>query len=213
MDSQSSIGLFDIGRVFLEGREWGDFPGLCKKTPARNHPLVWYGTTWDSRRAYLSFSTFVGTGLSWFYFVFVDDGSDWSTMDSVGLDLILHCWSAGTSCARVSGRGLLLHESPTSHQALRWTISFYHQQHLAWSSRASGSSRTVEWFGLPRSRLPCNALFMTLVSSVDLIDGEPSASLAWYAGTFSVGRGSRLSGRSLFGGDIRLGSLGLGKGP
>ena len=50
---------------------------------------------------------------------------------------------------------------------------------------------------------------MTLVSSVELIDGEPSASLAWYVGTFSVGCGSRLS--PLFGGDIRLGSLGLGK--
>ena len=56
---------------------------------------------------------------------------------------------------------------------------------------------------------------MTLVLSVDfrLIDGEPSASLAWYVSTFSVGRGSRIGRRSLFGGDIRLGSLGLGKGP
>ena len=44
-------------------------------------------------------------------------------------------------------------------------------------------------------------------------DAFPSASLARYVATFSVGRGSRLSRRSLFGGDIKLGSLGLGKGP
>ena len=49
---------------------------------------------------------------------------------------------------------------------------------------------------------------MTLVSSV--IDGEPSASLASYVDTFSVGRERH---GSLFGGDIRLGSLGHGKGP
>ena len=40
---------------------------------------------------------------------------------------------------------------------------------------------------------------MTLVPSVDLADrwGDafPSASLAWYAATFSVGRGSRISRR------------------
>ena len=61
----------------------------------------------------------------------VDGGSYWSTMVSDELDR--HCWSAGTSCARVSGRGLLLQDSPTSPQALRWTISiFYHQQHVFW---------------------------------------------------------------------------------
>ena len=120
--------------------------------------------------------------MSWFYFMFVDDGSYWSTMVSIGWDLILHCWTAGTSCARVSGRGLLLHESPTSHQALRWTISFYHQQHLAWSSRISWSSRRVWWFGLPRSRHPCTALFMTLVLSVDLAGrwGTHSPLLLWH---------------------------------
>ena len=37
----------------------------------------------------------------------MDDGSYWSTMVSGGLEWILHCWSAGTNCARVSGRGLL----------------------------------------------------------------------------------------------------------
>ena len=61
----------------------------------------------------------------------VDGGSYWSTMVSDELDR--HCGSAGTSCARVSGRGLLLQDSPTSPQALRWTISiFYHQQHVFW---------------------------------------------------------------------------------
>ena len=41
---------------------------------------MWYGTKWCHRRAYLFFfwpvafgSTFVGTGMSSFYFVLVDD--------------------------------------------------------------------------------------------------------------------------------------------
>ena len=54
--------------------------------PARNHPLVCYGTTWDSRRAYLSFSTFVGTGLSWLYFV-----CSW-TMEAIGRRWSLLGW-------------------------------------------------------------------------------------------------------------------------
>ena len=54
---------------------------------------------------------------------------------------------------------------------------------------------------------------MTLVSSVDffrLIDGEPSASLVC-GQLFLLGVAACLG--PLFGGDIRLGSLGLGKGP
>ena len=73
---------------FLGGWDSGDFPGLCKKTPARNHPLVWYGTTWDSRRAYLSFfcryrfelallRVFVGR-----WKLLVDDGLWWVGSDS-----------------------------------------------------------------------------------------------------------------------------------
>ena len=108
----------------LGGQVWGDFPGLCKFLHETT-PLGSYGTTWDARRAYLSFSTFVGTGLSGLTFVWTVEaiGRRWSL---VGLDLILHCWSAGTSCARVSGRGLLLRPlvRPTEPlQALRWTIS------------------------------------------------------------------------------------------
>ena len=61
---QSSIGLFDIGRVFFwKERGIGRF-SWALQDPARNHPPGdSYGTTWDACRAYLSFSTFVGTGL------------------------------------------------------------------------------------------------------------------------------------------------------
>ena len=82
----------------------GDFPELCKILHETT-PLMSYGTIWDSRRAYLSFllKGQVGCTSCWL----VDDERDWLTMVSGGLDLILHCWSAGTNCARVSGRGLL----------------------------------------------------------------------------------------------------------
>ena len=128
--------LFDIGRVFWEERYWEIFLGFarsCTKPPSL------YGTTWDSRRAYLSFPYFCRYRFE-LVLLRVDDGSYWSTMVSGGLDLILHCWSAGTNCARVSGRGLLRQERGAP---LRWTISIpYHQQHvfLAWSSRASWSA-------------------------------------------------------------------------
>ena len=51
---------------------------------------------------------------------------------------------------------------------------------------------------------------MTLVSSVDVIDGEPSSSLGW--GHFFC-RAAESADVAPLGGDIRLGSLGLGKGP
>ena len=127
--SSRSIGLVRAPLVFvryracfLGGQVWGDFPGLCKilheTTPlCRMEP---YGIPVVHT---CLLSTFVGTGLRWFYFVFlVDDGSYWSTMVSGGLDLILHCWSAGTSCARVSGRGLLRQER-VRRAPLGWTIS------------------------------------------------------------------------------------------
>ena len=61
--SELHWSLFDIGRVFWEDRYWEIFLGFarsCTKPPSL------YGTTWDSRRAYLSFlyegscSSFVG---------------------------------------------------------------------------------------------------------------------------------------------------------
>ena len=92
---------------FLGGEVLGDFPGLCKILHETTL-LVSYGTTWDSRRAYLSFFYLCRYRFELALLrVFVDDRSYWWTMVSVGLDLILHCWSAGTSCARVSGLGLL----------------------------------------------------------------------------------------------------------
>ena len=66
-----------------------------------------------------------------------------------------------------------------------------------------------ERFGLPRSRLPCNTVFMMLVSSVYVMDGEPSASLASYVGPFFLSD-MVADVHSLV---VILGSLGLGKGP
>ena len=104
---QSSIGICSISGVFSWRTGMGRF-SWALQDPARNHPLVWYGTTWDSRRAYLSFFYVCRYRFELALLrVFVDDGSYWWTMVSVGLDLILHCWSAGNSCARVSGLGLL----------------------------------------------------------------------------------------------------------
>ena len=51
---------------------------------------------------------------------------------------------------------------------------------------------------------------MTLVSSVAVIDGEPSASLVDGHVFCRVAESADVA---FFGGDIRLGSLGLGKGP
>ena len=123
---QSSIGfLFDIGRVFFWKERYGEiflgFARSCTKPP----PLD--GTTWDARRAYLSFPTLVGTGGC----LLVDDGSYWSTMVSGGLDLILHCWSAGTSGAPRFRPWVAVKTS--GEPSLRWTISIpYHQQHVFW---------------------------------------------------------------------------------
>ena len=54
---------------FLGGQVLGDFPGLCKTLHETTLLLVSYGTTWDFRRAYLSFLF-----LSWFYFMWVGGG-------------------------------------------------------------------------------------------------------------------------------------------
>ena len=97
-----------ITGVFSSGRRevLGDFPGLCKILHETTHPGDSYGTPWDACRAYLSFLD-VGRDRFVLAVLHVEDGSYWSTMVSGGLDLILHCWSAGTSIPRGSGRGLL----------------------------------------------------------------------------------------------------------
>ena len=119
---QSSIGICSISGVFSWRTGMGRF-SWALQDPARNHPpwVVWNHMGFPSC---IPGFLFVGSNLSWFYFMFflVDDGSYWSTMVSGGLDLILHCWSAGTSCARVSGRGLLRQER-ARRAPLRWTIS------------------------------------------------------------------------------------------
>ena len=140
--------LFDIGRVFLEDRYWEIFLGFarsCTKPPSlgrmKPHGIPVVHTCLFVCRVRLEL-----------VLLHVDDGSYWSTMVSGGLDLILHCWSAGTNCARVSGRGLLRQER-ARRAPLRWTISILSSAaFLAWSSRTSWSAWDVEWFGLPRSR-------------------------------------------------------------
>ena len=124
---------------FLGGQVLGDFPGLCKilhETTLLVYRMEPHGIPVVHT---CLVSRFVGSGLSWFYFMLVDE-RDWLTMVSGGMDLILHCWSAGTHGTRVSGRGLLRQERGAP---LRWTISIpYHQQHvfLAWSSRTNWSA-------------------------------------------------------------------------
>ena len=107
--SSRSIGLSELHWFFvryracflLEGeRYWEIFLGFarsCTKPP----PL--YGTTWEARRAYLSFFYFCR-----YRFVLavlhVDDGSYWSTMgcDSFNVGL-----PGPAAAPRGSGRGLL----------------------------------------------------------------------------------------------------------
>ena len=106
--------------------------------------------------------------------------------------LILHCWSAGTNCARVSGRGLLRQERGAP---LRWTISIpYHQQHVFFGLEFTDKLKCMgklecmdEWFGLPRSRhlsLRRSVHDAGFVCGMRLI-GHPL--LLWIEGTFSVG--------------------------
>ena len=153
LDCQSSIGICSISACFLGGQVLGDFPGLCKIL----HETTLLVTSMEPHGIPVVhtclFPTFVGSGLSWFYFVWRMDviGRRWSLMS-----WIFQCWSAGTNCARVSGRGFLLQDSP---QALRWTISIpYHQQHVffgfeftSWSAWMSGLDFPVRGISLRRS--------------------------------------------------------------
>ena len=88
--SSRSIGLSELHWFFvryracflLEGEVWEDFPGLCKILHETT-PLGWYGTTWDARRAYLSFPTLVGTGLVHVF---------WWMMEAIGRRWYLVGW-------------------------------------------------------------------------------------------------------------------------
>ena len=81
--------------------------------PARNHPLVWYGTTWDSRRAYLSFFYVCRYRFELALLcVFVDDGSYWWTMISVGLDLILSVGLPGPAAPEFQAVGYCDRKEP-----------------------------------------------------------------------------------------------------
>ena len=82
--------------------------------PARNHPLVWYGTTWDSRRAYLSFFYVCRYRFELALLrVFVDDGLCWVGSDSSLLVCRDQLRPSFRPWVTVTGK------SPTSHQALR----------------------------------------------------------------------------------------------
>ena len=144
---QSSIGICSISGVFSGRIGMGRF-FWALQDPARNQP-PW--VVWNHMGFPLCIPVFCRVRFV-LAVLHVDDGSYWSTMVSDGLDLILQCWSAGTNCARVSGRGLLRQER-VRRAPLRWTISILSSAaFLAWSSRKSWSAWDVEWFGLPRSR-------------------------------------------------------------
>ena len=84
LDCQSSIGLFDIGRVFFwKERGSGRF-SWALQDPARNHPPCREPHE-EARRAYLSFSTFVGTGLSWLFCMWMMEaiGRRWYLVDLI----------------------------------------------------------------------------------------------------------------------------------
>ena len=133
LDCQSSIGfLFDIGRVFFwKERGIGRF-SWALQDPARNHPPCMEPHGKPVVHTCLFFMK--GPVLH------VDDGSYWSTMVSGGLDLILQCWSAGTSCAPRFRPWVAVKTS--GEPALRWTISILSSAacFLAWSSRTSWSA-------------------------------------------------------------------------
>ena len=137
--------LFDIGRVFFwkERRSWEIFLGFarsCTKPPS-----------WDAHRAYLSFPTCVGTGLSWLYCMWMMEaiGRRWYC-DSFNVGLpgpTAPAFQAVGYCDRKRVR-FAVKTSGLSPQALRWTISIpYHQQHVffgleftSWSAWASWNS-------------------------------------------------------------------------
>ena len=136
--SELHWSLFDIGRVFFwKERGIGRF-SWALQDPARNHPPGdSYGTPWDARRAYLSFfPTFVGTGLSWLYCMWMMEaiGRRWYC-DSFNVGLpgpTAPAFQAVGYCDRKRVR-FAVKTSGLSPQALRWTISIpYHQQHVFW---------------------------------------------------------------------------------
>ena len=164
---QSSIGLFDIGGVFSEDRNGEIFLGFARRPLHETTPLCGMEQHGIPVVHTCLFPTFVGTGelvllhVRGRWKLLVDDGLCWVGSDSsllVCRDQLRSSFRPWAAVVITDGVSSLMSRpgglSPTSHQALRWTISFYHQQHLAWSSRTSWSSRTVEWFGLPRSRHP-----------------------------------------------------------
>ena len=71
---------------FLGGWDSGDFPGLCKKTLHETTPLCGMEQHGIPVVPTCLLSTFVGTGLSWFYFV-----CSW-TMEAIGRRWSLLGW-------------------------------------------------------------------------------------------------------------------------
>ena len=104
--SSRSIGLSELhwfvrdrACFLLEGeRSWEIFLGFARSC---TKPPPWQGPPWEARRAYLSFFTFVGTGLSWRYCMWRMEaiGRRWDSFN-VGLP-------GPAAAPRGSGRGLL----------------------------------------------------------------------------------------------------------
>ena len=156
--SSRSIALSELHWFFvryracflLEGEVWGDFPGLCKilheTTPL---VVVWNHMGGPSCIPVFSYvSRYRSTSC-----LLVDDGSYWSTMVSGGLDLILQCWSAGTSCApRFRPWVAVKTSGEPDEPPLRWSFFIISSMFFGLEFTQVGVHGTIEWFGLPRSR-------------------------------------------------------------
>ena len=130
----SELHWFVTSSVFLVESDVGRFSWALQERLHETTPpcVVWNNVP---RRAYLSFPTLVGSGLSWFYFVWVDDGICWVGSDSsllVCRDRLRPSFSpVGCFCHHGRLSSLMLRSlvtywacgTPNSLQALRWTIS------------------------------------------------------------------------------------------
>ena len=123
----------------------GDFPGLCKTLHETTPSL--YGTTWDSRRAYLSFPYFCRYRFE-LVLLRVDDGRDWSTMVSDELDLSMLVY-------RYQLRPSFRPWASVARQPSSSEMDDLHSLSSAACFFWLGVHKLGcmdEWFGLPRSR-------------------------------------------------------------
>ena len=141
----SISGVFSSGRRGMGRFSW------ALQDPAGNHPpwMVWNHMGCPSCIPVFSYVSRYRFGSCFL----VDDGSYWSTMVSGGLDLILQCWSAGTSCApRFRPWVAVKTSGEPDEPPLRWSFFIISSMFFGLEFTQVGVHGTIEWFGLPRSR-------------------------------------------------------------